>query len=282
MVQVARNVAMEEWGFLSPGQYLIHDRDGKYCPPFQQIIVSLYKVSGKAHVRRCRRRVASTQASTGSHTWALVGRRAKRIRADDTHTVLAGCPPPLVGDMPHHPDRVVHELQGKRPLLDRVSTPHDSWRVVSHPRTTLRLRRWETPVDDHDGNPLCPRLLVPWGTRYLSLSVPSATPPSRHRTPAAQASLTSFHPPYAWEGSTATRFPRRAACRASACHCCCPAVSASKAKTSAPTSGPSPSASHARHRSPRPEAHLQPAAPAHQRRLRTPTAARSLPATPGR
>jgi putative transposase len=29
---------MEEWGFLSPGQYLIHDRDGKYCPAFQQII----------------------------------------------------------------------------------------------------------------------------------------------------------------------------------------------------------------------------------------------------
>ena len=26
MVQVARNVTMEEWGFLSPGHYLIHDR----------------------------------------------------------------------------------------------------------------------------------------------------------------------------------------------------------------------------------------------------------------
>jgi putative transposase len=38
MVQVARNVTMEEWGFLSPGQSLIHDRDGKYCPAFQQII----------------------------------------------------------------------------------------------------------------------------------------------------------------------------------------------------------------------------------------------------
>jgi putative transposase len=30
MIQVARNVTMEEGGFLSPGQYLIHDRDGKY------------------------------------------------------------------------------------------------------------------------------------------------------------------------------------------------------------------------------------------------------------
>jgi putative transposase len=38
MMQVARNVTMEEWGFLSPGQYLIHDRDGKYCPAFQHII----------------------------------------------------------------------------------------------------------------------------------------------------------------------------------------------------------------------------------------------------
>jgi transposase InsO family protein len=38
MVQAARNVTMEEWGFLSPGQYLIHDRDGKYCPAFQQIV----------------------------------------------------------------------------------------------------------------------------------------------------------------------------------------------------------------------------------------------------
>jgi transposase InsO family protein len=38
MVQVARNLTMEEWGFLSPGQYLIHDRDGKYCAALQQII----------------------------------------------------------------------------------------------------------------------------------------------------------------------------------------------------------------------------------------------------
>ena len=38
MVQVARNVTMEEWGCLSPGQYLIHDRDTKFCAAFQQII----------------------------------------------------------------------------------------------------------------------------------------------------------------------------------------------------------------------------------------------------
>jgi putative transposase len=38
MMQVARNVTMADWGFLEPGQYLIHDRDGKFCPAFQRII----------------------------------------------------------------------------------------------------------------------------------------------------------------------------------------------------------------------------------------------------
>ena len=38
MVHVARNVTMEEWGCLLPGQYLIHDRDTKFCQAFQQII----------------------------------------------------------------------------------------------------------------------------------------------------------------------------------------------------------------------------------------------------
>ncbi|HSX78139.1 MAG TPA: integrase core domain-containing protein [Candidatus Saccharimonadia bacterium] len=38
MTQIARNVTMEEWGFLSPGQYLIHDRDTKFCAAFQQSI----------------------------------------------------------------------------------------------------------------------------------------------------------------------------------------------------------------------------------------------------
>ena len=38
MVQVARNVTMEEWGLLSPGHYLIHDRDTKCCAAFQHLI----------------------------------------------------------------------------------------------------------------------------------------------------------------------------------------------------------------------------------------------------
>jgi transposase InsO family protein len=36
MTQMARNITMVDWGFLSSGPYLIHDRDGKYCPAFQQ------------------------------------------------------------------------------------------------------------------------------------------------------------------------------------------------------------------------------------------------------
>jgi transposase InsO family protein len=38
MVQIARNVTMEAWGVLAPGQYLMHDRDGKYYPAFQRIL----------------------------------------------------------------------------------------------------------------------------------------------------------------------------------------------------------------------------------------------------
>ena len=34
MVQVARHVTMEEWGFLAPGQYLLHDGTGNTAPRF--------------------------------------------------------------------------------------------------------------------------------------------------------------------------------------------------------------------------------------------------------
>ncbi|MBU2512785.1 integrase core domain-containing protein [bacterium] len=40
MKQVARNVTMEEWGFLSGCKYLIHDRDMKFCKSFCGIIKS--------------------------------------------------------------------------------------------------------------------------------------------------------------------------------------------------------------------------------------------------
>jgi putative transposase len=38
MTQIARNLTMDEWGILNPGQYLIHDRDTKFCASFQQIL----------------------------------------------------------------------------------------------------------------------------------------------------------------------------------------------------------------------------------------------------
>jgi transposase InsO family protein len=38
MTQIARNMTMIGWGFLSPGQYLIHDRDTKFCLAFQRTI----------------------------------------------------------------------------------------------------------------------------------------------------------------------------------------------------------------------------------------------------
>jgi len=38
MMQVARNLTMDEWGILKPGQYLIHDRDKKFCPAYNQLL----------------------------------------------------------------------------------------------------------------------------------------------------------------------------------------------------------------------------------------------------
>jgi putative transposase len=38
MKQMARNLTMEEWGILQPGQYLIHDRDTKFCAACKQIL----------------------------------------------------------------------------------------------------------------------------------------------------------------------------------------------------------------------------------------------------
>ena len=75
MMQAARNVTMEQWGFLSSGRYLIHDRDGKYCSAFQQIIdaVGVKRVSLpprspnlKAYAERCVRSVPFQKWSSGA------------------------------------------------------------------------------------------------------------------------------------------------------------------------------------------------------------------------
>jgi transposase InsO family protein len=38
MMQVARNLTMDEWGVLKPGQYLIHDRDSKFSEVFKHLL----------------------------------------------------------------------------------------------------------------------------------------------------------------------------------------------------------------------------------------------------
>jgi putative transposase len=38
IAQIARNITMDEWGFLAPGQFLIHDRDGKFSSVFQKTL----------------------------------------------------------------------------------------------------------------------------------------------------------------------------------------------------------------------------------------------------
>ena len=38
MEQMARNVTMDEGGFLANCKYLLHDRDTRYCPRFRQVI----------------------------------------------------------------------------------------------------------------------------------------------------------------------------------------------------------------------------------------------------
>ena len=90
-------------------------------------------------------------------------------------------------------------------------------------------------VCHHDRHPLGPALAecLRHGERWASRCAGPAPTPS---TPAAQASLTSLYPPYAAGSNTATCLPRSAAWRASWRHCCCPAASVSRAKTSSRTS----------------------------------------------
>ena len=38
MEQQARNVSMEDWGFLAQSRYLLQDGDAKFCPRFGEVI----------------------------------------------------------------------------------------------------------------------------------------------------------------------------------------------------------------------------------------------------
>ena len=52
MVQIARNVTMADWGVLSSGQYLIHDRDSKYAQPCSAFLTK--QASRASHSRHGR------------------------------------------------------------------------------------------------------------------------------------------------------------------------------------------------------------------------------------
>ncbi len=51
MTQMARNVTMVDVGFLSSHRYLIHDRDGKFCPAFVDTVESVGVKSVKLPAR---------------------------------------------------------------------------------------------------------------------------------------------------------------------------------------------------------------------------------------
>jgi len=45
MRQMARNVTLEQWGFLGNCRYLLHDRDGKFFPSFDESIESAHTLA---------------------------------------------------------------------------------------------------------------------------------------------------------------------------------------------------------------------------------------------
>jgi hypothetical protein len=64
MKQIARNVTMANWGFLSGFRYLIHDRDTKFCKSFDAIIKSL-------NIKPIRLPVKSPNLNAYAERWIL-------------------------------------------------------------------------------------------------------------------------------------------------------------------------------------------------------------------
>ncbi len=58
MKQIARNVTMDEWGFLENRRYLLHDRDNKFCRSFRRIARFVGSLN-RATSRWCRCRRAA-------------------------------------------------------------------------------------------------------------------------------------------------------------------------------------------------------------------------------
>jgi len=63
-----RNVTMEEWGFLSAGQYLIHHRDGKFqIPPDLVVKYQRIDIVNVIFSPIWRRSIVEHDAETGNH-----------------------------------------------------------------------------------------------------------------------------------------------------------------------------------------------------------------------
>ena len=112
---------MEAWGFLSPGQYLIHGRDGKYCPAFQQIIAA-------AGVKRVPLPARSLNLNAYAERWVrsvkdeylsqliVFGERGLR------HTVQ--------GYVDHYHQERNHQGQGNVLLIPSAHSDHERERLI--------------------------------------------------------------------------------------------------------------------------------------------------------
>src|SRR5262249_8464266 len=112
MIPVARNVTMEEWGLLSPGQYLIYDRDPKCCPALHQRI-------DEAGVERVVLPPRSPNVNADAERWV------RSVKEECLSRMLlfgeAALCRALNEDLPHSHHERNHQGQGKVLLLPAVS-----------------------------------------------------------------------------------------------------------------------------------------------------------------
>ncbi len=98
MTQMARNSTMVEWGFLTPGQYLIHDRDAKFCSAFQESLkaagVTLIKLPSTQSEFECLRRELGEICELGSLVAAppVWGRGSTESAERVWHPLSSGTP----------------------------------------------------------------------------------------------------------------------------------------------------------------------------------------------
>jgi putative transposase len=89
MQQMARNLTLEQWGLLGNCRYLLHDRDGKFCPAFDQILEAV-KVEPILLPAR------SPQLELLRGTLGEICQRGLPIEADSLRTVFPPASPPRI------------------------------------------------------------------------------------------------------------------------------------------------------------------------------------------